>query len=111
MLLHRRMDRILAGIIAVFFFVCSFSGISANAEEVQPETEFTEEEKEYAASCGTLKVGYVRDRKPISFHDDAGELGGISRNIFDRISEITGLKFEYVELPAAEVRSCDRRGI
>lgn len=97
------MNRILAGIIAVLLFLCNFSGISANAKEVQPETEFTEEEKEYAASCGTLKVGYVRDRKPISFHDDAGELGGISRNIFDRISEITGLKFEYIELPAGDV--------
>ncbi|MCH5272780.1 MAG: response regulator [Lachnospiraceae bacterium] len=77
------------------------------AEEVQteemPESLFTEEEKDFIEMSKTLKVGYVRDRKPVSFRGENGELAGISRSIFDRIAEISGLKFEYVELPAGNV--------
>ena len=67
------------------------------------EISFTEEEKAYIDAGTTLKVGYVRDRKPVSFRGENGELAGISRHIFDRISQISGLNFEYVELPAGEV--------
>lgn len=77
-------------------------GITAYAEEIQ-ENSFTEQEKEYIEKSGTLKVGYVHDRRPVSFRGEKDELTGISRSIFDRISEISGLDFEYVELPAGSV--------
>lgn len=64
---------------------------------------FTEEERAYLRSCGTLRVGYVQDRIPVSFTDDNGELGGVSRTIFDRVAAISGLSFEYVELPTDSV--------
>ncbi len=57
-----------------------------------------------AQSLGVLKVGYVTDRNPVSYRDEeTGELGGISREIFDRIQELSGLQFEYVELPSGSV--------
>lgn len=65
---------------------------------------FTQEEKEKNAAYGTLRVGYVTDRKPMCFDQEgSGELGGASRYIFDRIQEVSGLKFEYVELPDGQV--------
>lgn len=79
------------------------AGMTARAQQQQPDSIFTEEEQAYIESAGTLKVGYVRDRKPVSFQDENGELAGISRGIFDRISGISGLQFEYIELPAGDV--------
>lgn len=67
------------------------------------DTSFSEEELEYIETCPELKVGYVCDRLPVSFRSEDGELAGISRNIFDRISEISGLQFTYVELPTGSV--------
>ena len=49
------------------------------------------------------KVGYVQDRKPVSFINESGELGGITRYILDRISELSGVEFEYVALPTGSV--------
>ena len=64
---------------------------------------FTPEEEEYISEHKVLKIGYVQDRIPVSFSDENGELSGISRYIFDRVSELCGLKFEYVPLPAGDV--------
>ena len=85
---------------------------SENAAETQtqsenaPETEttgFTQEEIEQNKAFGVLKVGYVSDRVPISFQNEQGELDGVSRKIFDRLQEISGLQFEYVGLPSGPV--------
>ncbi len=68
------------------------------------ETQFyTREEVDYMESDRTLRVAYVSDRKPLSFTDENGELAGISREIFDQISKISGLKFEYVALPEGRI--------
>ena len=56
--------------------------------------ELTPEESAYMAAHPTLRVGYVQDRIPVSFMDGNGELAGISRYIFDRIEELSGLNFE-----------------
>lgn len=72
------------------------------AQESQ-EAPFTEEEREYIEEGETLKVGYVCDRKPVSFQGEDGELAGISRYIFDRIAEISGLHVEYVALPPGDI--------
>ncbi len=65
--------------------------------------ELTPEESAYMAAHPTLRVGYVQDRIPVSFMDGNGELAGISRYIFDRIEELSGLNFEYVPLRMGEV--------
>lgn len=60
---------------------------------------YTREELEYVANAGALRVAYISDRRPLSFKNEKGELDGISRAVFDKISELCGLQFEYVELP------------
>ena len=93
----------LAAAVMTMMLAFRMSGMTACAEEQQPDSIFTEEEQAYIEAAEPLKVGYVRDRKPVSFQDENGELAGISRGIFDRISGISGLKFEYIELPAGDV--------
>lgn len=73
---------------------------SVSAAEESP---FTEEELAYIAGCEALKVGYVNDRRPVSFTGANGTLEGISRPIFDRIAEISDLEFEYVEIPGGSI--------
>ncbi len=65
--------------------------------------DFTQEERERNGEFGVLKVGYVGDRNPVSFKNKDGEFDGISRKIFDHMQEISGLQFEYVELPSGPV--------
>lgn len=64
---------------------------------------YTREEMEYIQGHDVLKVAYVTDRQPLSFTDENGEFNGISRAIFDRISQACGLQFEYVALPSGEI--------
>ncbi len=49
------------------------------------------------------KVGYVTDRRPVSFQNEDGELDGITRLVLDRVSQIAGVEFEYVALPSGSV--------
>ncbi len=77
--------------------------VSAQDAAAYTPPAFTMEEKEYISSHSSLKVGYVQDRVPICFVGENGEAAGISRYIFDRVSEISGLDFEYVALPNGDV--------
>ena len=82
---------------SALFLILPITGTAAE------EASFSAEELAYIETCPPLKVGYVQDRKPVSFKGDNGELAGISRKIFDRISEISGLQFDYVELPDGSI--------
>lgn len=64
---------------------------------------YTRDELEYVEKADTLRVAYVPERRPLSFENKDGELEGISRAIFDKVAELSGLKFEYVELPEGEI--------
>lgn len=64
---------------------------------------YTRDELEYVQKADSLKVAYVPERKPLSFQNEDGELDGISRAVFDKIAELSGLKFEYVELPEGDI--------
>lgn len=99
--MNYRFHRVIAVVMTVILAAITTS-FTTYAKEIQKDL-FTQEEKAYIETSGTLKVGYVRDRKPVSFRGEDGELAGISRGIFDRIAEISGLDFEYVELPAGSV--------
>lgn len=79
------------------------SEILHNYYPIYEEQFYTKEELEYVQQADVLKVAYVPDRRPLSFKNDNGEFEGISRAIFDRVAEISGLKFEYVELPKGEI--------
>ena len=64
---------------------------------------YTRDELEYVQNADSLKVAYVPARKPLSFQNEAGELDGISRAVFDKIAELSGLKFEYIQLPEGDI--------
>lgn len=64
---------------------------------------YTRAENEYIKNSRVLRVAYISDRKPLSFTDENGELAGISREMFDQIAEISGLDFEYIELPEGKI--------
>ncbi len=76
---------------------------STGAEADGVLADFTQEERERNGEFGVLKVGYVSDRNPVSFKNKEGEFDGVSRKIFDRLQEISGLQFEYVALPSGPV--------
>ena len=78
-------------------------GLAGEAAAYGGLTTLTEEEQAYIASAPALRVGYVQDRIPVSFRGENGELAGISRFIFDRLAQISGLTFEYVPLPGGAV--------
>ncbi len=99
---REKRKRAAAFILAAVLLAGSRAGFSVSAAEAAQDP-FTEEEKQYIAGCDRLKVGYVADRRPVSFRGENGELDGISRDIFDRISQISGLRFDYVELPSGAV--------
>ncbi len=99
----KRGSRILALCLALLLLACAVAGPALAEGETGAAPALTEEERAFAASLGTLKVGFVQDRPPVSFADENGELRGISRLIFDRLAELTGLTFEYVPLPLESV--------
>ena len=96
-MLHRILKWLLAFPIAAVFLT---QGIVCRAAD---GLSLSDQEKAYLENSGTLRVGYVQDRIPVSFRGDNGELSGVSRYLFDRIAEISGLSFEYVPLPGGAV--------
>ncbi|MEG0895547.1 MAG: transporter substrate-binding domain-containing protein, partial [Oscillospiraceae bacterium] len=60
---------------------------------------FTREEVEYIKNSPILKVGVNSNIKPMTYNDEkTGELVGINIDIIKKISEISGLKFDFVGL-------------
>lgn len=95
--------RLLALALAAGALLCAAWPCAAYAAGGEKGLSLTEEEQAYVDGCGTLKVGYVQDRIPVSFMGEDGDLAGISRYIFDRLQQLSGLSFEYVALPAGDV--------
>ena len=62
-------------------------------------THFTREEAEYIQSAPTFRVAVYSDSKPMAYTDEAtGKLTGVEPELLNMISEISGLKFEYVPI-------------
>lgn len=67
-------------------------------------TEFTHSELNYIKEMPEITIGYWPSGRPFTYTDTkTGELGGITRDIMDRISKISGLKFRYTALPSADI--------
>ncbi len=90
--------KILAAVTAAFMLAGS---VNVYASGQSPS--FTPEEEAFIASRKSVRIGFVADRIPVSFADENGDLAGISRYIFDRVSELSGINFEYVALPEGEI--------
>ncbi len=97
--------RFFAALGAAFaLLLCAFPTAANAADEFAAGgIDLTPEERDFIASHDTLRIGYVQDRIPISFTGEDGSLAGISRYIFDHVSELCGIDFEYVPLPAGDV--------
>lgn len=67
------------------------------------EEPFTKQEELFIEGLPKLRIGWVSYREPISYVDRDGECIGIFRDITDKISEISGLQFEYVLMPEGEI--------
>lgn len=58
---------------------------------------FTEDEYAYLASAPTLRVAYDAFRTPLSYTDpETGKFAGVSARLFEDLSRITGLQFEFI---------------
>lgn len=67
-------------------------------------TEFTHNEINYIEAMPDITIGYRPVGMPFSYIDEkSGELQGITRDILDRISQISGLKFKYMPIPSTDV--------
>ncbi len=97
-------------LLSVLFLLLASTSVLPTRALVSPEFEttprqrltFTEVENQYILTHKAVKIGYVANRVPVSFEDENGELGGISRNIFDHVSRLCVIKFEYIPLPEGE---------
>ncbi len=70
---------------------------------IYSEQQFSAKELEFINHQNIIRVAYMDNYLPISFKGADGELDGASRKIFDEIQRITGLKFQYVELPQGKI--------
>lgn len=58
-------------------------------------TPLTRDEADYIKTCGTIEVGQIANRLPMSYVDSGtGKLVGINEDVLDWISQKTGLTFE-----------------
>jgi len=56
---------------------------------------FTQEEKDYIASSGTITVALQKDNAPFSYVSARGEMTGAVPDLFKRISKLSGLRFTF----------------
>lgn len=68
-----------------------YFSISANQIPV-----FTKEEKEFIQGSGVTKALYNPSMMPIEYKDANGEFNGIAADLFQEISEQSGLEFEFI---------------
>jgi diguanylate cyclase (GGDEF)-like protein len=88
---------VLALLLAVFFALGS--PLAAHAESSLP---LTPEERAFIAEHKVLKAAAMGGVAPIVYRGADGEVQGIARLIFDEISVMTGLNFEYVLYPSVK---------
>ena len=67
--------------------------------QIYDNTQFTYDELKFIENHQTVTIGYEAYRAPISYKDSHGNFAGMTRDILDKISDITGINFKYIELP------------
>ena len=79
-------------------FLVGMVGITGSVKAIvdDPGAMFTQVEREYMAQNPMLKVLVVDGAAPIQYTDKYGELQGISKQLLDEISRMTGFDFEYI---------------
>lgn len=60
------------------------------------DREFSKEEYAFIGSMPEVTIGYVDGLAPLCYKDrKTGEMGGISRQILDKIEDVSGIRFRY----------------
>lgn len=73
-------------------------------DDVQNSQAFSKAEQEYIVKLGSINLGYVSNQDPVSYEDtNTGEFAGMTRDIVDKIAEISGLSIQYIPLPPGKV--------
>lgn len=78
----------------IVFFIIVLT-VVMSAMPVKAQLFFTEEEREYINSRGTIKAVSIDGVAPLQYYDVNGKVKGISKNVLDTISDLTGLHFTY----------------
>ena len=78
----------------IVFYVVVFSVVML-VTPVKAQSYFTEEEQEYINGKGVIKAVSIDGVAPLQYYDENGQIKGISRNVLDIISDLTGLDFSY----------------
>ncbi len=82
-------------VVMLGFVTTAFAADSNQEESTVSQVDFTEEEQEYIDSVGTITVGQIRNRYPISCIDKStGKVTGINEDILDYISKESGIDFQ-----------------
>ena len=110
--MQRPLNKRLIGLVIMLIMVINVFGFSVSSKadgEVQSRLgneepqEYTDEEKAFIESYGTVRIAYSADFRPVAYEED-GELSGISREIFNEIERVSGLDFEYIPLPEGTIK-------
>ncbi len=88
-LINKLNKTIICSVIIIYILI-TFAQ-STPAEEIF----FTEEEKDFINKASVLKVISIDGIAPLSYLDSKGNIVGIGISLFDEISEISRLNFEY----------------
>ncbi|MFV0516758.1 MAG: diguanylate cyclase [Aminipila sp.] len=65
---------------------------------------FTREELEYIKNAPVFRIACISNLDPISYiNKENGKVEGINKEILSLVSDISGLKFEYIPLPDKEI--------
>lgn len=72
--------------------------------DIQDSQVFSKAEQTYIENLGEVNLGYVSNQDPVSYTDSqTGEFSGMTRAILNKVSQISGLNFHYMALPAGKI--------
>ncbi len=78
--------------------------LAASTEEENTSIDLSAEELAYLDRAGEITIGCTVENCPVLFQDEkTGQLKGITIDILDMISEMTGLTFRYQALPPGNI--------
>lgn len=72
-----------------------FLAVILSSVPVSAQLHFTQEEQDYIDTAGVIQAVSLHGSAPLQYAGKKGEIKGISIEVLEKISEITGLVFEY----------------
>ena len=72
-----------------------FLAVILSSVPVSAQLHFTQEEQDYIDTAGVIQAVSLHGSASLQYAGKKGEIKGISIEVLEKISEITGLVFEY----------------